>query len=99
NVARSGSSLVVEVLLFLFPDDLVVLEVRSDHLVVGDLGDRLLFLDFERLGGLGLAAAPCGGADGWRVGGGGVLLVGSALRAGGLGFAQVVELGSAVETV
>src|SRR6185295_3174017 len=92
---RRLSDLLVELLLFLLHGPQVRLfEVRLHQLVLDD-GDRLLLFDLERLDDLGLAAAA-GSLTGGRLRVRAILLVGAALRAEGLGFAEIVEFRAAV---
>src|SRR5215213_6733940 len=91
SATGTASDLLVEVLFLFVGADVLLLEVRADHLVVGDVGDRFGLVDVHHLGGLDLALALRGaGRGGLSVAR--VLLVGSALGTDRLGLAQVVEL-------
>src|SRR5258706_7444349 len=94
---RSGF---VVLLLFLLglgagDDEVLFREVGSHHLVVAHFLDRLFFLDVDRLDDLGFPLAA-GGLAGGGLMARGVLLVGPALRAGGLGFSEIIELRATV---
>src|SRR4051812_39063913 len=99
EVPARCSVLVVDVLLFLLGvadrREILFGKVRSYELVIADILDRLLVRDVERFGDLRLPLAA-GSLAGGRLGARGGLLVGPTLRAGGVGFSEIIELRATV---